>query len=93
MDPKLPEFSGTDALITNALAYLTHDETLIGIRSKGDIVRPLRPLPPAPRELLKFGCILVIPMLPVLWGLLRWRRRSAWRKTITAEFAAPATPS
>jgi len=37
LDPGLPH-SGGDALISNALAYLSKDEILLGIRSKGEII-------------------------------------------------------
>ena len=50
MDQDLPQFAGADALITNALAYLSHDDTLIGIQSKGDIIRPLKPDSPPRRK-------------------------------------------
>jgi len=84
LDQGLPEFQGVDALVTNALAYLSHDDTLIGIQAKGDIIRPLKPIPIPARDAVKFGCVLGIPLLPVAWGLIRWRRRDAWRKTIAA---------
>ena len=90
LDPNLPEFPGVGALLTNALAYLSKDDILIGIQSKGDILRPLKPVRPAVRESVKYGCILAVPLLPVLWGLLRWRRRRAWRSALAAGFALPA---
>jgi gliding-associated putative ABC transporter substrate-binding component GldG len=87
IDPNLPEFRGVDALMTNILAYLSKDETLIGIQSKGEIFRPLKPISGRLRDLIKFICILGIPALPILLGLVRWRRRQAWRKAIAAGFA------
>src|SRR5207248_1116197 len=92
LDQGLPEFPGSDALVTNALAYLSHDDTLIGIQSKGDILRPLKRIPGPLQDVIKFGAILGIPLLPIAWGLVRWRRREAWRRTIAAGFAPP-TPA
>jgi gliding-associated putative ABC transporter substrate-binding component GldG len=86
LNPALPEFRGVDALVTNALAYLSKDDTLIGIQSKGNILRPLKPVPGAVKDILKFICILGVPILPAIWGLVRWRRRTAWRKTIVSDF-------
>jgi gliding-associated putative ABC transporter substrate-binding component GldG len=87
LDPNLPEFTGSATLVTNALAYLAHDETLIGIQSKGDIIRPLKPVSPIGAQFVKFLCTLGVPLLPILVGLIRWRRRTTWRKTISAGFA------
>jgi ABC-type uncharacterized transport system involved in gliding motility auxiliary subunit len=82
-DENLPNFAGTDALITNALAFLSHDETLIGIQSKGNILRPLKQTTEPTRQVIKLICLVVLPCAPVLWGLWRWRRRETWRKVIT----------
>jgi gliding-associated putative ABC transporter substrate-binding component GldG len=89
LDPNLPEFPGSAALITNALAYLTHDDTLIGIQSKGAIFKPLKPLAPPVRDLIKLLCLLGVPLGPVIWGLLRWRRRQSWRKSVSLQFPSP----
>jgi gliding-associated putative ABC transporter substrate-binding component GldG len=82
LDPKLPQLPGNDALMTNMLAWLVNDEALIGIQAKGEIVRPLKPIPPRLQDVCKAFLILGIPLLPILAGLLRWRRRNAWRKSI-----------
>jgi gliding-associated putative ABC transporter substrate-binding component GldG len=92
LDSTLPEFQGAAALMTNALAYLTHDDTLIGIQSKGELLRPLKPMPGVVKDAVKVLCIFLIPLLPVLWGLARWRRRESWRKRITAGLA-PQKPA
>jgi len=99
LDPKLPEFPGADALISNVLAYLSHDDTLIGIRSKGEVLRPLKPVSGSARELIKLLCTLGAALLPVAWGLFRWRSRRTWRHTLSAAFskantlARPESPS
>ena len=61
---------------------------LLGIRSKGGILQPLKPVPPAARQMVKIACLLGLPAAPILWGLVQWRRREAWRKIIAAGFAA-----
>jgi len=87
MDPGLPQFPGADALVSNILATMSKDETLIGIRSKGEIIRPLNPVSGAVREIVKYGVVLGVAFLPVGVGLWRWKRRQEWRHLITAAFA------
>jgi ABC-2 type transport system permease protein len=89
LDQTLPQFRGTDALITNALAFLTKDDTLIGVQAKGEILRPLKNIPNPVKDLVKVICIVGVPLLPIAWGLFRWRRRSAWRRTLASGFAQP----
>jgi ABC-type uncharacterized transport system involved in gliding motility auxiliary subunit len=91
LNPSLPEFRGADVLITNALAYLSKDDTLIGIQSKGQILRPLKPIPGPVKESIKFGSILGVPLLPAILGLFLWRRRESWRKQIASEFKIQKT--
>jgi gliding-associated putative ABC transporter substrate-binding component GldG len=89
VDPDLPSFAGTDAFMTNLFAFLSKDETLLGIRSKGQILRPLKPISPRTQDLVKILCILGVAALPVLLGLWRWQRRRAWRAAMTRAYAAP----
>ncbi len=93
LDPGLPAFPGGDALVSNVLAYLSKDETLVGIRSKGEIIRPLQPISNPMRELVKYGTVLVAALLPVAFGLWRWRRRQSWRAEMAAVFAPKAVAS
>ena len=53
VDPELPEFRGANALIANLLAWVSKDDVLLGIRSKGEILRPLKPLTDAQRQMVK----------------------------------------
>ncbi len=92
LDPSLPDFPGTGALISNIFAYLSHDETMLGIRSKGEILRPLRPTSAIRRDLVKVLAVLGVPLLVVLWGLARWRRRQNWREAIAAGFVTKPVP-
>lgn len=82
LDPQLPDFPGSEALISNLLAYLTQDEILIGIHPKGGILRPLKPVRPILHEASKAIGLLGGAVLAVVWGLTRWRRRRAWRQAI-----------
>ena len=86
LDPALPSFPGTDALVSNVLATLSKDETLLGIRAKGEIIRPLKPVSGPVREFVKYGVVLGVAVLPVLLGLWRWRMREEWRRRIGTAF-------
>jgi gliding-associated putative ABC transporter substrate-binding component GldG len=93
LDPALPDFPGNEALISNIFSYAVHDETLVGIRSKGEIIRPLKPVSSAQKEVVKLLCLLGVPLLVIVWGLARWKQRQNWRQTITAGFAAAPPPA
>jgi ABC-type uncharacterized transport system involved in gliding motility auxiliary subunit len=92
VDPNLPEFRGAGALMSNVLAYLAKDEVLLGIRTRGDILRPLKPLKDPIRQLVKVVSVLGAPLVMAGVGLWRWRRRQAWRTKIAATFNA-VTPT
>src|SRR5207302_4375868 len=42
LDPSFPASPRADGLVSNALAHLSNDETVIGIRCKGELIRPLK---------------------------------------------------
>jgi len=88
-NPNLPDFSGNIAFITNVLAFLAKDETLLGVRAKGDILKPLKPVSAPVREGILIFALLGIPVLPVVYGLLRWRRRDKRRMSYLSFVAHP----
>ncbi len=87
LDPALPQFPGADALVSNVLSYLSKDETLSGIRAKGEILRPLKPVSGPIREIVRYGTVLGVTFLSVLLGLWRWKARENWRLAISRAFA------
>jgi ABC-type uncharacterized transport system involved in gliding motility auxiliary subunit len=93
LDPTIPAFPGEDAWTSNLLAYLAKDETLLGIHSKGEIVRPLRTVSHAGQEIVKVLATLGAAALPVALGLWRWRRRERWRAHLRAAFAPKIVPA
>jgi len=64
----------------NVLDWLSQDETLIEIRSKEITSRPLKKISDGTRKALKYGNILGIPVLVVLFGVARWRIRKQAKK-------------
>ncbi|MBN1258252.1 GldG family protein [Candidatus Peregrinibacteria bacterium] len=59
----------------NAVDYLTLDESLIGIRSKGVFSRPLRQMSYGQTQIVKAVGIFLMPALAVLYGIARSFRR------------------
>lgn len=86
VDPSMGGLTGDEALMSNILAYLSKDETLIGIRSKGEIVRPLRPLSGRWQRVVKYGTVLGAALLAAAVGLWRWRSRQAWKIKLQSSF-------
>ena len=77
VDPNLPAFHGVDGFMSNLLCFLSKDDTLLGIRSKGDLIQPLRPIKDGPRQIIKVVAIFLPALLAALFGLWRWRQRRA----------------
>jgi|GEM_PF-38582 len=78
VDPKL---SGNDSpnmnFFLNTIDWLSQDEKLISIRSKGAVFRPLKPVPDAVRLAVKWINFLLMPAVLVVFGVMRWRRRKS----------------
>ncbi len=88
LNPQVPGTPGAASLIANLLAYLTHDDVLLGIRDKGQIVRPLKPVSPVKRELVRWGSMAGAPLVAAAMGVWRWRKRNRWRTRIAAAFVS-----
>jgi len=85
-NPDLQSFAGNDAFLTNVVAFMSHDETLLGIHSKSQIFRPLKPVKAPIRAAVKIICGIGVSILAALWGLYRWRRRQHERAWIAGLF-------
>ncbi len=59
----------------NIVDWLSQDENLIAIRSKEVTVSPLKPLTPGQKKFARYANVLGLPLLVILFGLLRWRIR------------------
>lgn len=68
------------ALFLNILDWLTEDEDLINIRSKGTGLRILKNIPYGLRIVYKYSNIFFPPLCVVLFGVFKWRYRSSIRK-------------
>ncbi len=72
--------------ILNALDALNDRQDIAVMRSKEQRFNPLRETGPFTRTLIKFFNVIGLPVLVVLFGLLQWWRRHAWKKQIQMMF-------
>lgn len=63
---------GNTVLILNMLDWLSHDEALIDLRSRGVSQRPLAPLNHAERTFLKMVWMFGLPVLVLMLAAWRW---------------------
>jgi gliding-associated putative ABC transporter substrate-binding component GldG len=70
---------------TNIIDYLSDDAGLISIRTKNVSVPPLEEVSDGTKKMLKYGNMIVPPLLVILFGLFRWRRRVSIKRTIEAQ--------
>lgn len=73
----LTQFQDNQIFLMNIIDWLTLGEQLIGIRSRGATDRPLRETTEYAKSLIKFLNMFAIPLLLILFGLVRFylRRR------------------
>ncbi len=72
------------ALALNLVDWLMQDDAMFEIRSRGVAEPPLEEISDGRRNLIKYGNIIGVPLLFVVFGLIRWRLRERRRKTIAA---------
>ena len=73
---------GNLLLFENIVDYLADDAGLITIRSKDVAEPPLEVVSDGTKNLLKYGDLFVPPLLVIGYGLLRWRRRVAIKRSL-----------
>jgi gliding-associated putative ABC transporter substrate-binding component GldG len=82
------DFAGNRGNLTffvNIVDYLADDAGLISIRSKDVAQPPLEQISDGTKKILKYGDLLVPPLLVIGYGLLRWRRRIALKRSYEAQ--------
>jgi gliding-associated putative ABC transporter substrate-binding component GldG len=66
----------------NIVDWLIRDESLISIRSKQVTTRPLKEISSGARKLIKYGNIFGLPILVIVFGVVRWQlKKKVRRKT------------
>jgi ABC-type uncharacterized transport system involved in gliding motility auxiliary subunit len=72
------------ALLLNVADWLLLDPALLAMRTRGLAEAPLQAdISDATRGAVKYGNTLGIPLLLVLYGVVRWRMREARRATVS----------
>ena len=74
---------GTDnlAFFLNMVDWLSQDEALIAIRSKQVSPRPLKEISAGTKKLVKYGNTFGLPVLVILFGVVRWQIRRRFKET------------
>ncbi len=79
------DFAGSKGNINffvNIVDYLADDAGLITIRSKDVVQPPLEQVSDSWKKVIKYGNLLLPPLIVIGYGLIRWRRRIAWKKAM-----------
>ena len=82
------EFAGSRGNLTffiNIIDYLADDAGLITIRSKNVAQPSLDQISDGTKKLLKYGDLLLPPILIIGYGLFRWRRRVALKRSFESQ--------
>jgi len=82
------DFAGNRSNMTffvNIVDFLADDAGLITIRSKDIAQPPLEQVADGTKKLLKYGALLLPPFLVIGYGLLRWRRRLALKRSLESQ--------
>jgi len=87
LDPRLVGKAATAAFLLNVLDWSAEDETLLPLRGKGLVYRPLRPLSFPAAEALKYLLLAVLPLAALALLALRQRARSARLRALPRLFA------
>jgi len=73
------EFADEGGMIflINAIDWLAQDSDMITIRSRGLSERPISDLQPLTKQCLRYANMLGVPLLFVIFGIVRWQLRKA----------------
>jgi ABC-type uncharacterized transport system involved in gliding motility auxiliary subunit len=76
---------GNLTFFINIVDYLADDAGLITIRSKDVAQPPLDQISDGTKKLLKYGDLILPPLLVIGYGLFRWRRRVALKRSFEVQ--------
>jgi gliding-associated putative ABC transporter substrate-binding component GldG len=80
------QFKQNLVFFMNLVDWLVMGEDLIGIRSRQSLDRPIKDIPDAMKTVLKFGTIFGVPILVVVFGLIRFWMRKRIRQAVGAYY-------
>lgn len=75
-----PNYNANLLFFGNLVDWLAQDEALAPIRAKGVQARPLAIASESTPTIVKYGNIVGVPLVFILFGLVRWRMRTARRR-------------
>jgi ABC-type uncharacterized transport system involved in gliding motility auxiliary subunit len=74
------DFKGPDenlGFFASSIDYMTDDAGLSEIRQKDATPKPLKPVEDSTKKIVKYGLLVGPPLLVLLFGVFRWRRRKS----------------
>jgi ABC-type uncharacterized transport system involved in gliding motility auxiliary subunit len=78
---QIPAYGSNLLLFMNMMDYLASDDTLAPLRAKGVQSRPITVGKESTPALVKYGNVVGVPLLFILFGVMRWRMRTARRRS------------
>jgi len=85
-DQFLHQFPSNATFLANAVDWMTLGDDLIAIRSRAAATRPLKDLAEGKAGVLKALAMFPVPLLVILFGLIRAQMRAARRNRYAVEF-------
>jgi ABC-type uncharacterized transport system involved in gliding motility auxiliary subunit len=76
----IPNYNANMLFFMNIIDWLAQDETLAPIRAKGVQARPLTYASESTPTVVKYANIVGVPLAFILFGVVRWRLRTARRR-------------
>lgn len=73
---------GASIFFINAIDWLAQDSDMANIRTRGLSDKPIRDMSSGTKQFLRYGNMLGVPLLFVLFGIVRWQ----WRKARLRNF-------
>ncbi len=86
----LRQYPSNSVFLANAVDWMTLGDDLIAIRSREAVSRPLKEVGDKQRLTLKVLALVPVPLLVILFGLVRMRLRRARRERYALEFGGRA---
>ena len=90
-DEFLPQFQPNGIFLMNVADYMGYGNKLIGIRSRGETSRPIQSdLTTMQKNIFRYANLIFVPLLIVIYGVIRWLLRRASRKRIAMKYGGGA---
>ncbi|MBL8023454.1 MAG: GldG family protein [Elusimicrobia bacterium] len=91
-NPQIPNAPGNPLFLLSLARWLTQDGNYLSIPPKSSPFRPLKPVPPWGRPLIKVVGYFFVPFLVILAGFLHWQNRVRTREKIHGIYSRREIP-